>query len=54
MIILPVDELMFLLVWALDVDVCAINDQCIQGHLESLSWRRTVAFGDLLPPAMAS
>ena len=25
MIILPVDEFMFLLVWALDVDVCAIN-----------------------------
>ena len=25
MIILPVDEFMFLLVWALDADVCAIN-----------------------------
>ena len=28
--------------------------QCIQWHLESLSWRRNFAFGDLLPPALAS
>ena len=50
MIILPVDEFMFLLVWALDADA----QQCIQWHLESLSWRKTFPFGDLLPPALAS
>ena len=50
-IILPVDQFMFLLVWALNADVCAIsasNDTWNRSHGVEL------AFGDFLPPELAS